>query len=465
MDLLIGDIVGCNRGREVAAFERFVERSQDVGANRAVIIGMPDQIRALGDRLGGLEVTHLGVDDELTAVPSAVDAAVETYCRTLSEGQAVELVTFDWRRETPFAIQCHTLHLTGRFTAWGWLLKQGTFNREDSRTRVLRAVGMSQAEVVDSLRDVMLRRKKLTMADLRRELEKVSKKFSKIDNPLTRYSGFISSILRLGEEAEVFRIDRSLPSGNPTLFLPHTEEEPPVVADNPDGSSDLPSSTDAENVRSPEESIGDEGRAADKDSRNPPQRRVEVFEGVLRIHSLGPFSRVRALLFEDLKALSEQGVYTPAALITATIAAGKSRDFSTLAKPPPWGIIERFLYAALSRVAILRDQNHKPLRPQLADLGTKVYGVETGFDAKIEREMLVVLIDELGDVSASDITDLAQLLYPNQSDSTARVESLLLALQSEKRLVERNKVFMIRRKRAPGGKRVDPPGKSCSVEL
>ena len=119
MDLVIGDLVRCNRGRETASMVPFAERLQDIKAAAGAIIALEDQVLSLQDQLAGLALTNIPITPDQSELPTAVDAAVEKYCRTLSHGQAVELISFDRRRQVPFAIVCHTLHLVGEFIRRG----------------------------------------------------------------------------------------------------------------------------------------------------------------------------------------------------------------------------------------------------------------------------------------------------------------------------------------------------------
>ena len=304
---------------------------------------------------------------------------------------------------------------------------------------------MSQEEVVQLLHQAVVDRRRITAADLRAELQQLSHKFSKINNPLTRYPGFIATLIQMGEESNAFQVERGKTAGNPTLSLPNAEEEVQESANAADNDLETQGATQETNDAAPAMAhpvkavaishLGEAERAS---------RRVSVFEGILRSNFLGPFSRIRKFVFDDLKACADEKVYTPTALIAAAIEKCKKRDLSALKRPPAWGIIQKFLYSTLLRVPVLQGQHGKLIGPNLTNVGTTVVGVDDNFDKKIEKEMLLVLIKEAGNVSGLDIPDLAHLLFPDQSDGVAIVESLLVDLQRSKKIHEVEKVFRLR---------------------
>lgn len=430
--LLIAELTGCFRGREEIAFGLLERHVHQVAPRGKALLAFSDQIRQLGGRVGDYDVHAVEPALDRQESVQRLIRIIDQHLQNVAPGVEIDLVSFVGELEEPFIATCGRRQLTARFTKWGELFHPKGQTVSDESVAI-QATGLSRDQIVEALRQAMeMYPGGIRLTGLRKYL-KPMEKFSREANPATAYSGFITGIVSVGVKAGVVHVE-GVTSRGTAAILPRQRSAVESVSGG----------------QAPEPSPAESSEAGSVEKLAPAEtekRRVDVFLEVLRSVNFGPFSRDRKILFQALEAAATTGNYTPSALIKAVIESSK-RDSARKTKLP-WGIVEKFFYTVLGRMPVLIGQEGEILRPNSVEsLGKLVKKLADGYAARIEKEMLYVLVEKLEDVKPGDMSDLGFVLYPDrpEAEGLATVESLLGELQADGDISKEGEYFKAIRK-------------------
>jgi hypothetical protein len=276
---------------------------------------------------------------------------------------------------------------------------------------------LQRASAIDSTTGMQL-------AKLRPLLESEDSRFKKTSDA-AKVSGIVGAVVQLAEERGLIASDRAAgphfkvwlkPAGLASNGEAEVREE---AGGNPDAKQ-------AEDVDSP--------APATRKAVSTERQRSDIFVDSLFRQGLGPFSRVRPLLYDKFNDAVAAGPKSATALLGEAVAATRNDAPATKAgeKEIPWRKVKEFLRALLERCAILLTNEHKssPSVLSFENLRVPIIGLTPDWRLKLDGELVVALMKDGVKLHLGDVPHLAGALFNARTDAseekTAEVVELLI---------------------------------------
>ncbi len=171
-----------------------------------------------------------------------------------------------------------------------------------------------------------------------------------------------------------------------------------------------------------------------------------MYIDVLSKNNLGPFSRIRNILFQELSAqINKQNHPTANEAINGAINSAKEylTNNQKVHNGFPWRKVRVFLVTLLSRNAILKG-NTEYFHYSFTTSSELVFGLQESWIEILESDLIYALVQHEVNIHIADIPQLSGAIFLSREDKEQdRINQLIMRLINEKKLVDDHGILKI----------------------
>lgn len=405
MKYLVADLTRANPGSEARLLAPFVKADDVAGI---WVVGFEHQSEPIAAAAPQAEFVALRSNAHYTEIVADVVKTVDARLaeadgatpivddlEVLSFHSAVLALSQRYTEQTPIPVQ---------FVAWMDAIRDA--QSADGHSVTAWPEELMSAEEACSIFKATLEEspRPIRMSELRFALARVDERFDKSYSSASAMPGLLKLLVEMAKERNFLRIEMTRPNDvNPFLHPLQRKSE------------------------------GKKGQEA-TDGATQADERSRMMEQILRARNLGPFSRIRALLFDKLEEASAQSVTLERMIATCI---NSTRD-ECGQRGYPWRAVRQFVVTLMQRRPIALDQSGAVIVPNTLGRLETVSGLRENWRMDWEGELVVALVQEMDDLHpAYDTVNLALLLHhTGEPDVCTRVHEVVAHLIRTGRVCE-----------------------------
>lgn len=167
------------------------------------------------------------------------------------------------------------------------------------------------------------------------------------------------------------------------------------------------------------------------------------FIALLKSHNMGPFFKIRHLLFSKmLDILQNKGNIRPSRLLSLVITEVKNESES---KNQPWRFMRIFIEKITRENSVFLDSDGNAFNFSLDNDSQKfVVKIVGDWENKVDDYLILFLIKHKKDITTSDYMQIAGAIYGSRSeDSEDRVRAAVQRLFHSRKITEREDTYVL----------------------
>ena len=280
------------------------------------------------------------------------------------------------------------------------------------------------------------------MSDVRLYLEREEPRLRKT-NPQANVPGIISAAINFAARRGSAVVDRNVHPVNPPVWLA-TQEATGTPISKPQVETErvLQPEILAKAIATDEPTSSAAAMSGPETARAavPTQRsRSDVFVDTLRNQGLGPFSRVRVLLYDSVERIMQNGNATKKDIVTILGSAVERVEESYKPepgeKPISWRKVRPFLRTLTARRAIFVTEQGQTIASGFGTLSIPIKELVQNWRQELDGELVLALVQSGLKLHLADLPHLAGALFNDRTDDTeAKVGAVIEFLIKANRL-------------------------------